>query len=457
MRRIVTIMLCIASTAVVLADETDLKQLDPKEQQDRNVLIQIVKRSTNGKSNRAAKILAQAGYMDDLLDILRTTTSYNTMGAIAQTRNERTIPIFEDRLRKTPNNRYLIGSLAYVQNRKASPVLMLLLKMHSDGDRPNDQDTVGCILNAMIFNKCQAAIPLLRQRFAACDASTSALKNRKSYYACVLVALGDPTGIQWLVAQLRADIDSQRDSSWAADKLATICDWMPPKSDLVNIQDEGIMEDLLPALTTGASIRGHFLARDCRRVLRVLTRHDFAAGDIAWQKWYEEHRNEHPVYTKPLDRAVLLCMNNFKRNLAEVAKKNERVKRMGYFLGDPQNGCGGHNDFLWKLESHPEKHSLRILEFPYRGVKERKTLGILFQACLGSRAPSPDLVFKKEFAKINVIVQLCLRTMDEETKGAVIDCAKRACEVLSTYEESYEKTKHAEPNAALDGAKTRRK
>jgi len=81
--------------------------------------------------------------MKELLDILSTTTSYNTMQAIAQTRDERTISIFESRMYREPKNSHLVGSLAFVQSPKASPVLIEMLMRNSDAKTPNDMDMVG--------------------------------------------------------------------------------------------------------------------------------------------------------------------------------------------------------------------------------------------------------------------------------------------------------------------------
>jgi len=251
MKTVFTLIIAFVTVAAAFGVEVDLHKLDPGEPKDRAALFSIVKRSSNGKSNLAAKILAEAGFMEELLTILRTTTSYNTMQAIAQTRDERTIPVFESRLRNDPNNRYLIGSLAYVRNPKASPILVALLKQHADAKRPSDQDNVGCLLNAILMNRCQDAIPILRDRFESCGIASQA--DRKSNFALTLLSLGDPIGTSWLSKRLHEDIESRVVYSWTVDRLATICDWMPPMHDIVTIQDEAIMMPLLHELVRGAS------------------------------------------------------------------------------------------------------------------------------------------------------------------------------------------------------------
>ncbi len=69
---------------------------------------------------------------------------------------------------------------------------------------------------------------------------------------------------------------------------------------------------LLHELVRGASSAECPFARECCRVLRVLTRHDFPVGDAAWRKWYSDHADKHPIYTTPLDRAVKLCIDTFR-------------------------------------------------------------------------------------------------------------------------------------------------
>jgi len=446
MRVALVILIALAAANTAPGVEADLQRLDPKKAEDRAVLLDIVRGSSNGESNQAARVLARAGYMGELLKILKTTPSYNTMQAIAQTQDERTIAIFEARLRADPENRYLIGSLTYVRSPKASPILVDLLERHRDSERPNDQDIVGCILNSMVFNRCQDAIPLLRERFASCAASSQA--DRKSDYALTLLSLGDSVGIPWLSQRLRADIEQKAGHSWTADRLATLCDWMAPRSDIVEVQDESIAAPLLPALVCGASSPGCPFARECVRVLRVLTRHDFAVGDVAWQEWYSTHVNKHPIYSAPLDRVAMLCADDFRERLADAARTDGTLKWMDHFLGQPQNGFGAHNDFLWKLESHPESYAIPMLQEtpPLRG--ERETLGLVFVVALTSRLQEPaGKLFRKDFTSINVSVCLGSHVEYEGTKQLLVRLAAQACEVLSVYERHHHKAEDAEPSA----------
>ena len=428
-----TAVTALAIVTSAIGAEPGPQTLDPRKPEDHAALVEMVKRPTNGKSNQAAKRLAETGHMEELLRILSSTTSYNTMQAIAQTRDERTIPVFELRLRREPNNRYLVGSLAYVQNPKASTILIDLLKRHSDSERPSDQDIVGCLLNAIVFNRCQDAIPFLRQRFAACGTTSQA--NRKSSYALTLLSLGDPVGLPWLNRRLGEDIESKVVHSWTADRLATICDWMPPRHDIVTIQDESIMAPLLHELVRGASSADCPFARECCRVLRVLTRRDFPVGDAAWRKWYSDHADKQPIYTTPLDRAAKLCMDTFRKGLAEAAERNERLKWMDHFLGQPRSGFGSHNNFLWKLESHPERHAGALLQERLPPPKKREEVGLAFTIAMTSRmGESAHQIFRKDFGSVNITVSLASRVGDERTKKDLIEIAEQASAVLSEYE-----------------------
>lgn len=448
MKALFTIFIFFATGATALGPQTDLRKLDPGKAADRATLLEIVQRSSDGNRIQAAKILAKAGYMNDLLSILTITTSYNAMGAIAQTRDVRTIPVFEDRIRRDPDNRYLVGSVAYVHSPKASPILVDMLKRHPDSKLPRKQDIVGCILNAIVFNSCQDAIPILRERFAACGSSSKA--QRKSDYGLTLLTLGDPVGVSWLSKKLHADIESKQLSSWIADRLCTICDLMSPRCNIVKIQDESIMTPLLRELVRGASSAKCPFARECRRVLRFLTRHDFPVGDAAWDKWYSGHAEKHPIYTTPLDRAAKLCIDTLRKSMAETAKKNQGLKWMEYFLGQPQIGFGAHNDFLWKLESHPEKHvftrhAFTVMQERPPAREKRKGLGLMFTIVLTSRLHEPNhLVFKREFDSINLTVCLSSPMEDDDTKKVLSQLAERACAVLSEYEKHYQRMKDAE-------------
>lgn len=417
------------------AGEPEPGKLDPANAKDRAVLFDLVKQSSNGKSNRSAKILADAGYMDDLLEILKTTTSYNTMQAIAGTRDERTIAIFEARLRHDPGNRYLVGALAYVQSPKAAPILVQLLQRHPDAENPDEMDIVGCILNALVFNRCQDAIPLLRERFTACKPSPG--NDRKANYALTLLALGDPVGVSWLSNKLKEARTGNVAYSWTAERLDTLCGWMRRDINIVKIQDENIAAPLLPELVHAAATKQCSFSEESRQILSMLTRHDFAVGDPKWQQWYANQKDNHPIYSTPLDRTAQLCAATFRADLASAGKKHTQLKWMHSFLGKAQNGYGSHNDFLWKLESRPELHAA-VFAPENKGLQsfeKRKELGITFTVALTSRTHVPaQPIFVREFPALNITVFLISPTKDDDVKKRLRQLAEQACVPLADYQ-----------------------
>ena len=80
-KNVAHLIIAITIVAGAYGAEPDLRKLDPREPKDRAMLLEIVKRSPNNKSNQAANILTKAGHGEELLRILWTTTSYNTMKA----------------------------------------------------------------------------------------------------------------------------------------------------------------------------------------------------------------------------------------------------------------------------------------------------------------------------------------------------------------------------------------
>ncbi len=433
--------------------QSDLSALDPQDEADRGELLRLVTRSSNGASNRAARILAEAGHIEMLLEVLESTTSYNTMQAIAQTRSELTIPIFKSRLEANPESRHLVGALAYVQNPKAGPILAALLERHADGDKPHDYDMVGCLLNAMVFNRCRACIPLLRERLRACN---PALPERRAYYAIVLCSLGAPEGPQCLVELMREGIAAGRDVNSAFRRFSHLCNLMRNRSVKVACnEDRSLFEDLLPILVDGSSSKDRRISGASVAGMRLLTRHDFGPDSGKWQQWHKAHANSHPVYTTPLDRAAKACVERFRANLSKAAEENAGVKAIVAFLPKtPRNGYGAHNPFLWRLESRPEQDSRPI---PPHDRTERRALKVVLEISQRSRGSQLDHVTaREEFASVNITARLALWTDDDDVREVVVECFRNACKPISTYAERHRERDDAEPprasGAASEGA-----
>ena len=210
------------------------------------------------------------------------------------------------------------------------------------------------------------------------------------------------------------------------------------------------MTSLLPVLVRGASSPGCPFARECVRVLRVLTRHEFPVGDTAWRDWYQEHAARHPIYSTPLDRAAQLCVLTFRRRIAEKAKTDERVKWVDHFLGQPQNGWGSHNSFLWELRGRPG--DMALLAVPMENIPPREKLqdyGFSFTVALTSRLKEPEnLLMRQDLNAINLTVCLASPSEEKHIRESLIPMAKEACLILAEYEPFYKAGKDGEQGKA---------
>jgi hypothetical protein len=121
---------------------------------------------------------------------------------------------------------------------------------------------------------------------------------------------------------------------------------------------------------------------------------------------------------------------------------------MDYFLGQPRNGFGSHNNFLWELESHPELHVLAFQQERPPPLEERKELVLSFTIAMTSRLREPaHQIFRKDFSSINITASLASPVRDERTKNKLITLGKQACVILSEYETFCQKARDSEPGA----------
>lgn len=420
-------------------------QLDAGKDTDRARLLQALRTGTGGEKNLSAKKLAKSGYIDELIEILKVTSDYNAIGAIAQTRDERLIPVFESRLKADPKNRYLVGSLAYVRSQNAAPILIKILKDNSDGDKPRMHDLVACTLNALMWNDAQEAIPLLRKRFVSIPVPEFDgqkpefsqdrwyLAKRKTMYAKVLSSLGDTSGIPYLKEEMRNELRAGRGMSGAFESMESLIHL----DRIIPIQDESIFEELLPELIEGVGCRDIYIKRQATSVLGRLTRLDFADDQLKWRNWYKANGKKHPIYSKALDRAAKRCAEHFLAGVRNPPETSETLRAMAGFArydSLPRN-CRG----AWKIEIDPTRLHLIALPVPGDNLKDFK---LFFEASLSEKASKPaDLVFRQELESIRIVVTLAFSTPDEQAKNQLIKLAKEACNSLFEYEKQYGKRK----------------
>jgi len=124
---------------------------------------------------------------------------------------------------------------------------------------------------------------------------------------------------------------------------------------------------------------------------------------------------------------------------------------MDYFLSRPRNGFGSHNNFLWKLESHPELQAPAFLQERPPPLEERKELGLSFTIAMTSRLREPaHQIFRQDFGSINITASLASPVRDDRTKNELITLAEQACVILLEYEMFYQKARDFEPGAPSD-------
>jgi len=254
--------------------------LDPRKAEDQAKLIDLLKTGEPAEKHRAATTLAKAGLIEALLDIVKDTKDYQTMLAIAHAVDERVIPVFEARLRAEPGNVYLVGSLAGLRSPKATPILLDLLRKNPDADPPSFQDMVGVVLNALMRSGDRAAAEAVRARFLAYEVGPPVSREedeaaffrrpgraqRKSAYAQTLLAMGDRTPLPYLKSEMRHELAAREASSGAFEAV-----WRLNDRHFVTIDDEAILEPLLPELIEGVSSPDAHLKRsDQEKVSNLL-------------------------------------------------------------------------------------------------------------------------------------------------------------------------------------------
>jgi hypothetical protein len=392
-----------------IAEDTQA-ELDPARPEDRQQLIKVVRETecndpSSDSGNQAATLLLKAGYSQQLLEILAETSGYCVMGTIAQTLRETSLPVFEKRLSREPSNQHLIGALSNVQSKQAGPILIKALKMHSN------LELIGPILHAVLSNKIEEALPTIKQRFADTPPTQEALKTE---YALALLGLGDPESVSWLNSQLREETAS---GARTADGLVFLATTKPPFEFLA---DEGVLAPLLPNLAQCVSVRN---SRDrCARILEVLTRHTLPAHGADWSQWLALHQNKHPIYSKPLDKAVNKALVRFRTSLQESGQSNPALQEEMGFLQRPSNS--GKN-FLWRFEVNPEMNA---------GWDRKRggAFGLLFGVAMSSRLDEPkDVLFLKSLDSLNLTV--ILSSPNKESKEELIKAAEAAFESLQEY------------------------
>lgn|GEM_PF-4414188 len=439
-------------------------ELDPTKDADRARLFQALRTGSSGEKNLSAEKLAKAGYIDDLIEILKVTSDYNTMQAIAQTGDERVIPVFESRLKADPKNRYLVGSLTFVRSEKAAPILIKILKDNPDGDKPKRHDLVGSALRALMWNKAHDAIPLLRERFSAISLpapefdkkeSVSSrgrryLAKRKTMYAQVLSSLRDTSGIPYLKEEMRNELRAGRRMSGAFESMESL---MMDLDRIIPIEDESIFEELLPELIEGLGRRELYIKRAATKVLGRLTRLDFADDQSKWRNWYKANNKKHPIYSRPLDRAAKRCLAHFLAGVRNPPETSETLRAMAWFArfgfgnGFSRDGRGD-----WKLDIDPTRLHLPLpsvfrdekdFKMPPHVPRDKlKDFKLFFEASLSEKASEPEnLIFRQELESIRIVVTLAFSTPDGEAKNQLIKLAKEACSSLFEYQKQYGKGK----------------
>ncbi len=239
----------------------------------------------------------------------------------------------------------------------------------------------------------------------------------------------------WLKQKLGEDINSRVDISRTADRFCTFCEWMRQLDGFAMVEDETVMMPLLPELARGASDKNLAWSRECCRALKILTLHDFATGSPDWAKWYKEHKDRHPIYSTPLNQAAKECIVTFRGNLSKAAAKNEHLKWMDHFLGQPDNQWSYAQEYVWGLESHPEHSAFSTgdrLPMPPANLKE---LGLSYTISMTSKYHANDHeLFRLDINALNITVALASSTPDRETRNELIAIARNSCKALSDYQ-----------------------
>jgi len=385
------IVVCLALAAPLLADE--IAGLDPANQEDRARLVAIVEDGSADRY-RAARKLVKAGHVEPLLDLLKTTGTYNAMQVVCATVGERSVPVMEERLARDPDNAYLVGSLAPLSDPR---VTRLALRALGSGNRRTARAAAHKLIFAADVDGLNAE---LRRRFEVAMNETVRAK-----LAMCLLRRGDATPIPWIRENL-AD---------ALDELAFVA--------CANLEfpfeDASVVAPLLPDLI---GLLGTRETQDAHRTLVRLTRHEFGKTREAWQVWYDRHKDRPLVYTKALHERIKKCAEAFRDAVHELGHRWCRTNP------GPRDG-GPH---LWCV-ANPKEVSI------YPGMKWEdgtpvKRPRFQIQLCLSlqtNASKMPDTQLELKFDELNVVARLRIgEGATPEDRKAVISAARKACEAL---------------------------
>jgi len=399
--------------------------LDPSKKSDRAVLLEYVRNGGGpGYDNKAAKLLAKAGYIKKLEALLASSSRLNTLYAIGQTRDERLLKAFLARLKKEPDNGGVVGALGYFGNKKSTSALLEILKKNPDNKNPVRNDIVGYILHALYLIKDPSAVPVLLERFenikfplpvrkeTGNNFSNWELARRKSRYARALVASGCMQPIGYMKEMMRNDVKIQHHVSGLHEYIEGL-----------GIEDDSF----LPIFLDGLNSPDQTIVRESIQNLRKMTRHNFGDDEqiwschltekygeaqAQWKRWYEKQKDNHPVYSIKLEKAVEMSIVRFQK---------EFEAGFSVRLSNPNRGYA-HTDYLWKLDFNP-RYISTVFNLP-KSLKYR----LVFDASFTTRAEKLDtVIYSESFPRLNITIRVSCDSNDKNTIERIKKLASISC------------------------------
>lgn len=385
------VMFCLAFAAPLLADE--IAGLDPAKQEDRARLVAIVEDGSSDRY-RAARKLVKAGHFEPLLDLLKTTDTYNAMQVVCATVGERSVPVMEERLARDPDNAYLVGSLAPLSDPR---VTRLALRALGSSNRRAAQAGAHKLIFAIDVDGLLAE---LRRRF---EAATNGTLREK--LAMCLLRRGDATPIPWIRENL-------------ADSIGELA-FVAGANREFPFEDAAVVAPLLPDLI---GLLGTRDTQDAHRTLVSLTRHQFGKTKEPWQVWYDRHKDRPLVYTKALHQRIKKCAEAFR----------DAVHEMGHRWCSTDRGPRDGGPYLWCV-ANPFGVSI-VSGMKWKDGAPVKQPRFQIQLCFSlqtNSSKSPGAQLELRFDRLNVVARLRIGAgATPEDRKALIAAARTACEAL---------------------------
>lgn len=427
---VLSLVVALSLPGIVLGNPYDAESLDPTKADERERLLKMVSEPTGGYHHSAAQKLVKAGYVNELLGFLKETESIGTMQAVAAATGAASIPVFRDRLREEPDNLALVWATSLIRSPKIAPILLEIVRNHPEDSGDSEQkDMLGYALHGLRNNLCVSALDVLRERFEKCDKKAA---NRKAHYALSLFWLGDPRGVDYMVAHLESDLRKGAPSgeSWLVHQLARHF-WLGRLKKNPHLPDLATLEPMLPVLVRGATSADRLFISDWGGVFSTLTLYPYPTEH--WTEWLEDrNRINHPIYSQALDQVVAKAVEAFQTGMDKIAKNSAIIADMMEQgkIRPPENARQAVYHHLFHFDSNARYGPDGVRRSEEAAAEFDLQFYIGHTTRLLDQAPP---LFRKDFKELDISVVLITSNEDPAIQNTLVAQARKVCAPFEEY------------------------